>query len=227
MKRFKNVIAFMLVASMALSAASCSIRTESEVIATESTQPTYLVGSPGANEECEFVVTDLKSFSIATDYGEVMDYILIEVSYTNLTDTVQDVSRRNVEFYLDNEEIAPCEYRSEFEDYFEEGLMFNDKKVNPGRSKRGYIVYRIYREYSIINICFDGITIMADSDEVVPLVLPSEEVIEQTAPVQTEPVVETAPPPVEVVVEPEVQIDPETGEPIVVEEVPAEEVPSE
>lgn len=220
MKRFKNVIVLLIMTGMVMSAAGCSITTQTAVETGETTEATYLVGSPGANENCEFVVTDINSFEITTDYGETMQYLLVGVSYTNLTDSVQDVSKRNVEFYLDNEEMFACEYREEFELFFDEGLMFNDKKVNPGRSKRGYIVYRIYRDYSIINICFDGVTVTADSDEVVPLILPSEEpeeaIIEEIYP--TEPVpVETAPPPPppeEVVEEP-------------VEEVPEGEVPSE
>jgi hypothetical protein len=155
-----------------------------------------------------------------------MNYLLVGVYYTNLTDNVQDIPRRNVELYLDNEEVVACEYRAEFEEFFDEGLLFNDRKVNPGRTKSGYIVYRIYRDYSIINICLNGITVTADSDEVVPLGLPTEEteaVVEETVPPEPipEPVV------VEPVPEVPTEIDPETGEPIIVEEVPPEEAPAE
>ena len=145
------------------------------------TQSTYLIGSPGKNEDLEFGVTGINSFDVTTDYGETMHYLLVSVSYTNLTDKEQDISKRNVEFYLDNEEIFPCEYRTEFKDFFEEGLLFNDKTVNPGRTKRGFIVYRVYRAYSKINICMNDITITAYEDEVTPLILPAEvDATEQT-----------------------------------------------
>ncbi len=226
MKRFKNVIALMLAITVIASMTGCSVTRQDSIEPTESTQTTYLVGSPGSNEVCEFGVTDINSFSITTDYGETMNYLLVGVYYTNLTDNVQDIPRRNVELYLDNEEVVACEYRDEFEEFFDEGLLFNDRKVNPGRTKSGYIVYRIYRDYSIINICLNGITVTADSDEVVPLGLPTEEtevVVEETVPPEPipEPVV------VEPVPEVPTEIDPETGEPIIVEEVPPEEAPAE
>lgn len=226
MKKFKNAVALMLAVAVIASMTGCSVIREAPAEATESTQTTYLVGSPGTNEVCEFGVTDINSFSITTEYGETMNYLLVGVYYTNLTDNTQDIARRNVELYLDNEESVACEYRIEFEEFFDEGLLFNDRKVNPGRTKRGYIVYRVYRDYSIINICLNGITVTADSDEVVPLGLPTEEtevVVEETVPP------EPMPDPVVVEPVPEVptEIDPETGEPIIVEEVPAEEAPAE
>ncbi|MCR5593786.1 MAG: hypothetical protein K6F79_08605 [Saccharofermentans sp.] len=224
MKKFKSTVALILAISVIAAMTGCSVTREAPAEAAESTQTTYLVGSPGTNETCEFGVTDINSFSFTTDYGETMSYLLIGVYYTNLTDSVQDISKRNVELYLDNEEVFACEYRDEFEEFFEEGLLFNDKKVNPGRTKRGYIVYRIYRDYSIINICMNGINVTADAEEVVPLVLPSEvveEVVEETLPPEPtpEPVVVEV---VEPVPEVPTEINPETGEPIIVEEVPAE-----
>ena len=226
MKKFKNAVALMLAVAVIASMTGCSVTREVPAEATESTQTTYLVGSPGTNDVCEFGVTDINSFSITTEYGETMNYLLVGVYYTNLTDNTQDIARRNVELYLDNEESVACEYRIEFEEFFDEGLLFNDRKVNPGRTKRGYIVYRVYRDYSIINICLNGITVTADSDEVVPLGLPTEEtevVVEETVPPEPipEPVV------VEPVPEVPTEINPETGEPIIVEEVPPEEAPAE
>ncbi len=225
MKRFRTVASLLLAVAVIASMTGCSITREDTSETAESTQTTYLVGSPGSNEMCEFGVTDINSFSITTDYGETMNYLLVGVYYTNLTDTAQDIAKRNVELYLDNEEVVSCEYRDEFEEFFDEGLLFNDRKVNPGRTKSGYIVYRIYREYSIINICLNGITVTADSDEVVPLIAPSEEVIETEVVEEIFPAdpipVETVPPPVEIVEE----IPPE-GE-VPEGELPSEEVPEE
>ena len=180
MKKFKNAVAILLVMAT-MASAGCSITTEQTSSSETTTQATYLIGSPGENEDLEFGVTGINSFDVTTDYGETMHYLLVSVSYTNLTDKEQDISKRNVEFYLDNEEIFPCEYRTEFKDFFEEGLLFNDKTVNPGRTKRGFIVYRVYRAYSKINICMNDITITAYEDEVTPLILPAEvDATEQT-----------------------------------------------
>ena len=180
MKKFKNAVAILLVMAT-MASAGCSITTEQTSSSETTTQSTYLIGSPGKNEDLEFGVTGINSFDVTTDYGETMHYLLVSVSYTNLTDKEQDISKRNVEFYLDNEEIFPCEYRTEFKDFFEEGLLFNDKTVNPGRTKRGFIVYRVYRAYSKINICMNDITITAYEDEVTPLILPAEvDATEQT-----------------------------------------------
>lgn len=180
MKRFKNAVAILLVMAT-MASAGCSITTEQTSSSETTTLSTYLIGSPGKNEDLEFGVTGINSFDVTTDYGETMRYLLVSVSYTNLTDKEQDISKRNVEFYLDNEEIFPCEYRTEFKNFFEEGLLFNDKTVNPGRTKRGLIVYRVYRAYSKINICMNDITITAYEDEVTPLILPAEiDATEQT-----------------------------------------------
>jgi len=180
MKKFKNAVAILLVMAT-MASAGCSITTEQTSSSETTTQSTYLIGSPGKNEDLEFGVTGINSFDVTTDYGETMHYLLVSVSYTNLTDKEQDISKRNVEFYLDNEEIFPCEYRTEFKDFFEEGLLFNDKTVNSGRTKRGLIVYRVYRAYSKINICMNDITITAYEDEVTPLILPAEiDATEQT-----------------------------------------------
>ena len=173
MKKFKNVIAVLLMLSM-MTSAGCSITTEQTDSSETTTQTTYLIGSPGKTEGIEFGVTGINSFDVTTDYGETMHYLLVSVSYTNLTEKEQDISKRNIEFYLDNEEIFSCEYRDEFKPFFEEGLLFNEKPVNPGRTKRGLIVYRIYRAYSKINVCMDGITVTAYEDEVTPLLLPAE-----------------------------------------------------
>jgi len=180
MKKFKNAVAILLVMAT-MASAGCSITTEQTSSSETTTLSTYLIGSPGKNEDLEFGVTGINSFDVTTDYGETMHYLLVSVSYTNLTDKEQDISKRNVEFYLDNEEIFPCEYRTEFKDFFEEGLLFNDKTVNSGRTKRGLIVYRVYRAYSKINICMNDITITAYEDEVTPLILPAEiDATEQT-----------------------------------------------
>lgn len=86
-----------------------------------------------------------------------------------MSEKEQDISKRNIQIYLDNEEVFSSEYRDEFKGFFEEGLLFNDKNVHPGRTKRGYIVYRIYKDFSAINVCLDDVTITATHNDVVQL----------------------------------------------------------
>ena len=186
MKKFKNAVAILLMLTTMASFTGCFSKEQTNP--TESTQVTYQIGSPGKTEDFEFGVTGINSFDVTTDYGETMHYLLVSVSYTNLSDKEQDITKRNIEFYLDNEEVISSEYRSEFEDYFKEGLLFNDNNVNSGRTKRGYIVYRIYRDYSSINVCMNGITITAYSDEVTPLINPVEiDITETTVESETTP----------------------------------------
>ena len=179
MKKFKNAVAILLMFTTMASFTGCFSKEQTNP--TESTQVTYQIGSPGKTEDFEFGVTGINSFDVTTDYGETMHYLLVSVSYTNLSDKEQDITKRNIEFYLDNEEIISSEYRSEFEDYFKEGLLFNDNNVNSGRTKRGYIVYRIYRDYSTINVCMNDITVTANKSSVTPLAKPTtSDATEQT-----------------------------------------------
>ena len=119
----------LLMLSMMASIAGCSISSASTTETEVSTPETYLIGSPGTAEDFEFGVTGINSFDVTTDYGETMHYLLVSVTYTNLTDKEQDISKRNVEFYLDNEEIFSCEYRKEFEDFFEDPRHNKDEKI--------------------------------------------------------------------------------------------------
>ena len=192
MKRLKNAVAILLAMSTLATMAGCSFGKEVTDSTETTTQATYLIGSPGKAETFEFGVTGINSFDVVTDYGETMHYLLVNVSYTNLSDKEQDISKRNIGLYLDNEEIFSAEYRHEFKEFFEEGLLFNDKKVQPGRTKRGYIVYRIYRDFSTINVCMNDVIVTASYDEVTPLIVPEEtEVTEQAT--ETTPPETTAP----------------------------------
>ena len=193
MKNFKNALAVLLMLTIMTSFVGCSITQEQPNSSDATTEATYLVGSPGKTDNLEFGVTGINSFDVTTEYGETMHYLLVSVTYTNLTEKEQDISKRNIEFYLDNEEISSCEYRDEFKPFFEEGLLFNDNSVNPGRTKRGLIVYRIYRAYSKINVCMNDVTVTAYEDEVTPLTLPAEiDATEQTAESSSAPAETTA-----------------------------------
>ena len=191
MKKFKNALAILLMLSMMASFTGCISKEQTD--SSDATQVTYQIGSPGKAEDFEFGVTGINSFDLTTEYGETFHCLLVSVTYTNLTDKEQDISKRNIEFYLDNEEISSSEYRDEFKPFFEEGLLFNDNAVNPGRTKRGLIVYRIYRAYSKINVCMNDVTVTAYEDEVTPLTLPAEiDATEQTAESSSAPAETTA-----------------------------------
>ena len=171
MKKFKKALAILLMLSTMASFTGCISKEQQE--ASDATQVTYQIGSPGKAEDFEFGVTGINSFDLTTEYGETFHCLLVSVTYTNLSEKEQDITKRNIEFYLDNEEIKPCEYRSEFEPFFDEGNLFNDNNINPGRTKRGYIVYRIYKDYSKIDVVLNGITVSASRESVKPLALPT------------------------------------------------------
>ena len=86
MKKFKNAVAILLMLSVMASDAGCSISSESTSSTEATAQETYLIGSPGTAEDFEFGVTRINSFDVVTDYGETMHYLLVSVTYTNLTD---------------------------------------------------------------------------------------------------------------------------------------------
>ena len=168
MKKFKKALAILLMLSTMASFTGCISKEQPE--ASDATQVTYQIGSPGKAEDFEFGVTGINSFDLTTEYGETFHCLLVSVTYTNLSEKEQYITKRNIEFYLDNEEIKPCEYRSEFEPFFDEGNLFNDNNINPGRTKRGY---RIYKDYSKIDVVLNGITVSASRDAVKPLALPT------------------------------------------------------
>ena len=167
MKKFKKALAILLMLSTMASFTGCISKEQPE--ASDATQVTYQIGSPGKAVDFEFGVTGINSFDLTTEYGETFHCLLVSVTYTNLSEKEQDITKRNIEFYLDNEEIKPCEYRSEFEPFFDEGTLFNDNNINPGRTKRGYIVYRIYKDYSKIDVVLNGITVSSNRDAVKPV----------------------------------------------------------
>ena len=157
MKKFKKALAILLMLSTMASFTGCISKEQPE--ASDATQVTYQIGSPGKAEDFEFGVTGINSFDLTTEYGETFHCLLVSVTYTNLSEKEQDITKRNIEFYLDNEEIKPCEYRSEFEPFFDEGNLFN--------------VYRIYKDYSKIDVVLNGITVSASRNAVKPLALPT------------------------------------------------------
>ena len=172
MKKFKKALVILLMASMLASSAGCSNKSE-PTIESETTETSCGIGIPEKTEGFEFGVTGINSFDVTTEYGETFHCLLVGVTYTNLTEKEQEISDRNVELYLDNEQVFSSVYRDEFKSFFDEGLLFNDKTVNPGRTKRGFIVYRIYKDFSKIDVCMDSVVISANRDEVTPLATPT------------------------------------------------------
>lgn len=162
-----NILAILLLISTMASLVGCvSIE---EPGTSDATQVTYQIGSSGKAEDFEFGVNEINSFELTTEYGETFQCLLVNITYTNLSEKEQDITKRNIEFYLDNEEIKPYEFRYEFEGLFEEGNLFNDNSVKPGRTKRGYIIYRIYKDYSKIDVCLNGINVSSTRDVVKPI----------------------------------------------------------
>ena len=96
MKQFRRAVALLLMASTLATMAGCSFTSEGTDSTEETTQATYLVGSPGKAETFEFGVTGINSFDVVTDYGETMHYLLVSVSYTNLSEKEQDISKEQL-----------------------------------------------------------------------------------------------------------------------------------
>lgn len=184
----------------------CQVLKESEIDETvESTAlPIFSIGELASVDDYEFSVSDIYSFSATAPNGEPQDYIVVNVAYTNLTDQSQKIGRRDIHLYLDNEEVFTSDYRNEFQPIFSQGLMFNEESVNPGRTKRGYIVYRVYRSFSSIDVSCGEVIVNGSSfsvnplnpipDEVEETVEPTEETTVPT-PVETAPPETEAPPP--------------------------------
>mgnify|MGYP003291933615 CR=1 FL=1 len=184
----------------------CQVLKESEIDETvESTAlPIFSIGELASVDDYEFSVSDIYSFSATAPNGEPQDYIVVNVAYTNLTDQSQKIGRRDIHLYLDNEEVFISDYRNEFQPIFSQGLMFNEESVNPGRTKRGYIVYRVYRSFSSIDVSCGEVIVNGSSfsvnplnpipDEVEETVEPTEETTVPT-PVETAPPETEAPPP--------------------------------
>lgn len=191
----------------------CQVLKESEIDETvESTAlPIFSIGELASVDDYEFSVSDIYSFSATAPNGEPQDYIVVNVAYTNLTDQSQKIGRRDIHLYLDNEEVFTSDYRNEFQPIFSQGLMFNEESVNPGRTKRGYIVYRVYRSFSSIDVSCGEVIVNGSSfsvnplnpipDEVEETVEPTEETTVPT-PVETAPPETEAPPPETEIVEP-------------------------
>jgi len=184
----------------------CQVLKESEIDETveSTTLPIFSIGELASVDDYEFSVSDIYSFSATAPNGEPQDYIVVNVAYTNLTDQSQKIGRRDIHLYLDNEEVFTSDYRNEFQPIFSQGLMFNEESVNPGRTKRGYIVYRVYRSFSSIDVSCGEVIVNGSSfsvnplnpipDEVEETVEPTEETTVPT-PVETAPPETEAPPP--------------------------------
>lgn len=213
----------------------CQFNTETAetetTIQTESTQ-VLGIGEPATMDEYEFGVTDLKSFTIEEPSGEIRKYIIVGVTYTNLTDETVQITESDFDLFLNNEEKFSVDYDEEdYGGFVAAGLMFGKAEVKAGRTKTGYIIYRYYRDYNDIEICFDTITVVATKSDVSEIyeVLPTDPAETLTEPsdsseteTETTPVETTAPEPEPT--EPEAPVEeivPEAGS-IVFDEPPAE-----
>lgn len=211
--KIKRIAVMALLCAGLILMPGCQVLKETDIDETvESTAlPIFSIGELASVDDYEFSVSDVYSFSATAPNGEPQDYIVVNVAYTNLTDQSQKIGRRDIHLYLDNEEVFTSDYRNEFQPIFSQGLMFNEESVNPGRTKRGYIVYRVYRTFSSIDISCGDVVVNGSSFSVNPLnPIPDEpeETVEQTeettvpTPVETAPPETEAPPPETEIVEP-------------------------
>ena len=211
--KIKRIAVMALLCAGLILMPSCQVLKETDIDETveSTTLPIFSIGELASVDDYEFSVSDVYSFSATAPNGEPQDYIVVNVAYTNLTDQSQKIGRRDIHLYLDNEEVFTSDYRNEFQPIFSQGLMFNEESVNPGRTKRGYIVYRVYRTFSSIDISCGDVVVNGSSfsvnplnpipDEVEETVEPTEETTVPT-PVETAPPETEAPPPETEIVEP-------------------------
>ncbi len=197
--KIKRIAVMALLCAGLILMPGCQVLKETDIDETvESTAlPIFSIGELASVDDYEFSVSDIYSFSATAPNGEPQDYIVVNVAYTNLTDQSQKIGRRDIHLYLDNEEVFTSDYRNEFQPIFSQGLMFNEESVNPGRTKRGYIVYRVYRSFSSIDVSCGEVIVNGSSFSVNPLSPIPDEVEETVEPTEETTIptpVETAPP---------------------------------
>ena len=93
MKKIKNALVMLLIASMLASSAGCSKKTTEQTSETVTTETTCGIGTPQKTDGFEFGVNGISSFEVTTEYGETLRCLLVNVSYTNLTEKEQDISK--------------------------------------------------------------------------------------------------------------------------------------
>lgn len=193
---------------------------ESETTETEA-KKVVGIGEPVETDTYEFGVTDLNSFSIEEPSGEVRNYLMIGVTYTNLTDETVQIEEGDFDLFLNNEEKFSIAYDEEtFGGYVAAGLMFGTANIKAGRTKTGYIIYRYYRDYNDIEISYEDITVVATKSDVIEIyeIVPTDPIESLTEPSDSD-VVETEAAPVETTAAPET-------EPVIEETAPVEEQPA-
>ncbi len=243
----KKIVATALALSTILGCAGCAKIGEGdtglpvETYDADEEGEVYEVGDVLTTASGEFCVNQAYSFQIdeaavtqlSEQWGDDVSegqYIVIDASYTNLLTEDVEVSSETFEVYLDNDQIFSPDWEDYFGSYILEGQMFQERTLHPGRTERGFIIYRYYRNADEFEVVCDGVSVKADTTSIrlIPLPTPTPipvptEIIETTettaAPVETTAApVETQP--AEVPAEPA----PEETQPA---EVPAEPVPEE
>ena len=244
----KRLLTGLIVSGLIFGCAGCAKigeGSEEEPVATvdiEETGETYEIGDVLTTPSGEFCVHKVYSFDIdetasaelANIWGKAVpegQYIVVDVSYTNLLTEDKEVSQENFEVYLDNDQIFCPKYEPYFNSFVLEGQMFQERTLHPGRTERGYIIYRYYRDASEFEFVCDGVSVKENVSKVglIPLITPTPtpepvEVTETTAaptettaapqPTETQPVETTAAP---------VETQPSNPEETQPTEAPAEE----
>ncbi len=222
--KLKRIATALLISCLSVSLfAGCKFNNATEESETVETEAKIVVGvgEPVETDTYEFGVTDLNSFTIEEPSGEVRKYLMIGVTYTNLTDEAVQIEEGNFDLFLNNEEKFSIAYDEEdFGGFVAAGLMFGTANIKAGRTKTGYIIYRYYRDYNDIEISYEDITVVATKSDVTEIyeVVPTEPIESLTEPSDSE-VTDTETTPVETTAAPETQ-------PIVEETTPTEDQPA-
>ena len=97
MKKFKKALAILLMLSTMASFTGCISKEQPE--ASDATQVTYQIGSPGKAEDFEFGVTGINSFDLTTEYGETFHCLLVSFGKRDLYESIRERTGYNQEKY--------------------------------------------------------------------------------------------------------------------------------
>lgn len=169
-------------------------------LSTEETTEVFAIGDVLSTKSGEFCVNQVYCFEIdadakaqleATYGGNSMNkveeglYLVVDVSYTNLLTEDYKVNQESFEVYLDNDQIFCPKWADYFSAYVPQGQMFQERTLHPGRTERGFIIYRYYRNADTFEFVCNGVSVEADTSKINMIALPEPTPIpEETQPVE-------------------------------------------
>lgn len=161
----KKLTSILLISSLLL-AAGCSKKDSKETeVVTEPTITESLVYAIG--DECKmdgYVVTvnSIESCSIDSE-----NYLIVDICVLNTSDEDINVNVGSAfSMYLDNERAEYVSDSSIESQIHDKHLFFENTSIKAGRQESGYIAYRYYKAYKVIEVEAPDVLIRAKASEV-------------------------------------------------------------